>query len=207
MYFQEGSMIKRALISVSDKTGVVDFAKELSSMGIEVLSTGGTAKTLRDAGVPVIEVSDYTGFPEMMDGRLKTLHPKIHGGLLSRRSNPKDMEEIKKHGIGTIDLVAVNLYPFEKTISKPEVTFDEAIENIDIGGPTMLRAASKNFADVAVVVDPADYSAVLAEMKKSGGEISRETRLNFANKVFAHTARYDTLITNYLTSVIEKKKS
>jgi len=200
-------MIKRALISVSDKTGVVDFAKELSSMGIEVLSTGGTAKTLRDAGVPVIEVSDYTGFPEMMDGRLKTLHPKIHGGLLSRRSNPKDMEEIKKHGIGTIDLVAVNLYPFEKTISKPEVTFDEAIENIDIGGPTMLRAASKNFVDVAVVVDPADYSAVLAEMKKSGGEISRETRLNFANKVFAHTARYDTLITNYLTSVIEKKKS
>ena len=200
-------MIKRALISVSDKTGVVDFAKELSSMGIEILSTGGTAKTLRNAGVPVIEVSDYTGSPEMMDGRLKTLHPKIHGGLLSRRSNPKDMEDIKKHGIGTIDLVAVNLYPFEKTISKPDVTFEEAIENIDIGGPTMLRAASKNFADVTVVVDPADYSAVLAEMKKSGGEISRETRLNFANKVFAHTARYDTLITNYLTSVIEKKKS
>ena len=199
-------MIKRALISVSDKTGVVDFAKELSSMGIEILSTGGTAKTLRNAGVPVIEVSDYTGSPEMMDGRLKTLHPKIHGGLLSRRSNPKDMEDIKKHGIGTIDLVAVNLYPFEKTISKPDVTFEEAIENIDIGGPTMLRAASKNFTDVTVVVDPADYSVVLSEMKKSGGEISRETRLNFAKKVFAHTARYDTLIADYLTAVTEKER-
>jgi phosphoribosylaminoimidazolecarboxamide formyltransferase/IMP cyclohydrolase len=200
-------MIKRALISVSDKTGIVDFARELSAMGVEILSTGGTAKTLRDAGVPVIEVSDYTGFPEMLDGRLKTLHPKIHGGLLSRRSNPKDMEDIKKHGISTIDLVVVNLYPFEKTISKPDVTFEEAIENIDIGGPAMLRASSKNFADVAVVVDPADYSVVLQEMKKSGGEISRDTKLNFANKVFAHTARYDTLIANYLTAVIKKERS
>jgi phosphoribosylaminoimidazolecarboxamide formyltransferase/IMP cyclohydrolase len=200
-------MIKRALISVSDKTGIVDFARELSSLGLEILSTGGTAKTLRDAGIPVVEVSDYTGFPEMLDGRLKTLHPKIHGGLLSRRSNPKDMEDIKKHGINTIDLVVVNLYPFEKTIAKPNVTFDEAIENIDIGGPAMLRASSKNFADVTVVVDPADYSVVLQEMKKSGGEISRETKLNFANKVFAHTARYDTLIANYLTAVIEKKRS
>jgi phosphoribosylaminoimidazolecarboxamide formyltransferase/IMP cyclohydrolase len=200
-------MIKRALISVSDKSGIIDFARELSSLGVEILSTGGTAKSLRDAGIPVIEVADYTGFPEMLDGRLKTLHPKIHGGLLSRRSNPKDMEDIKKHGIKTIDLVVVNLYPFEKTIAKPNVTFDEAIENIDIGGPTMLRASSKNFADVAVVVDPADYAVVLQEMKKSGGEISRETKLRFANKVFAHTARYDTLITNYLTSVIEKKSS
>jgi phosphoribosylaminoimidazolecarboxamide formyltransferase/IMP cyclohydrolase len=200
-------MIKRALISVSDKTGIVEFARELSSLGLDILSTGGTAKTLRDAGVPVIEVSDYTGFPEMLDGRLKTLHPKIHGGLLSRRSNPKDMEDIKKHGISTIDLVVVNLYPFEKTISKPNVTFEEAIENIDIGGPAMLRASSKNFVDVAVVVDPADYSVVLQELKKSGGEISRETKLNFAQKVFAHTARYDTLIANYLTAVIEKKRS
>jgi len=200
-------MIKRALISVSDKTGIVDFARELSSLGLEILSTGGTAKTLRDAGVPVIEVSDYTGFPEMLDGRLKTLHPKIHGGLLSRRSNPKDMEDIKKHGIRTIDLVVVNLYPFEKTISKPNVTFEDAIENIDIGGPAMLRASSKNFVDVAVVVDPADYSVVLKEMKQSGGEISRETKLNFAKKVFAHTARYDTLIANYLTAVIEKERS
>jgi len=200
-------MIKRALISVSDKTGIVDFARELSSLGLEILSTGGTAKTLRDAGVPVIEVSDYTGFPEMLDGRLKTLHPKIHGGLLSRRSNPKDMEDIKKHGISTIDLVVVNLYPFEKTISKPNVTFEDAIENIDIGGPAMLRASSKNFVDVAVVVDPADYSVVLQEMKKSGGQISRETKLHFAQKVFAHTARYDTLIANYLTAVIEKERS
>ncbi len=135
-------MIKRAIISVSDKTGAIEFAKGLVSIGVEILSTGGTAKTLRDAGIPVVEVSDYTGFPEMLDGRLKTLHPKIHGGLLSRRNNPKDMEDIKKHGIGTIDLVAVNLYPFEKTISKPNVTFDEAIENIDIGGPTMFRAAA-----------------------------------------------------------------
>jgi phosphoribosylaminoimidazolecarboxamide formyltransferase/IMP cyclohydrolase len=200
-------MIKRALISVSDKTGIVDFARELSSLGLEILSTGGTAKTLRDAGIPVVEVSDYTGFPEMLDGRLKTLHPKIHGGLLSRRSNPKDMEDIKKHGISTIDLVVVNLYPFEKTISKPDVTFEEAIENIDIGGPAMLRASSKNFADVAVVVDPADYSVVLQEMKKSGGEISRDTKLKFANKVFTHTARYDTLIANYLTAVINKERS
>jgi phosphoribosylaminoimidazolecarboxamide formyltransferase/IMP cyclohydrolase len=197
-------MIKRALISVSDKTGVVEFSKELSSMGVEILSTGGTAKALRDAGIPVTEVSDYTGFPEMLDGRLKTLHPKIHGGLLSRRDHAKDMEDIKKHGIGTIDLVAVNLYPFEKTIAKPDVPFEEAIENIDIGGPTMLRAASKNFGDVAVVVDPADYALILDQMKKAG-EVSRETKLNLAKKVFQHTARYDTLIAGYLTAVTEKE--
>jgi phosphoribosylaminoimidazolecarboxamide formyltransferase/IMP cyclohydrolase len=199
-------MIKRALISVSDKTGVIEFSKELSQMGIEILSTGGTAKALRDASVPVIEVSDYTGFPEMMDGRLKTLHPKIHGGLLSRRDHPQDMEDIKKHGIGTIDLVVVNLYPFEKTIAKPDVKFEEAIENIDIGGPTMLRAASKNFNDVAVVVDPADYEMLLTEMKKTG-EINRKIKLNLAKKVFEHTARYDTLIAAYLTSVTEKEPS
>jgi phosphoribosylaminoimidazolecarboxamide formyltransferase/IMP cyclohydrolase len=204
-FIQEVFMIKRAIISVSDKTGAIEFAKGLVSIGVEILSTGGTAKTLRDAGIPVVEVSDYTGFPEMLDGRLKTLHPKIHGGLLSRRNNPKDMEDIKKHGIGTIDLVAVNLYPFEKTISKANVTFDEAIENIDIGGPTMIRAASKNFADVAVVVDPVDYNAILEELKKSGGEISRITRLKLARKVFAHTSRYDTLIADYLSSVIDKE--
>ncbi len=198
-------MIKRALISVSDKKGVVDFARELAGMGIEILSTGGTAKSLRDAGVPVIEVSDYTGFPEMLDGRLKTLHPKIHGGLLSRRSNPKDMEDIRKHGINTIDMVVVNLYPFEATISKPNVTFAEAIENIDIGGPTMLRAASKNFQDVAVIVDPGDYAEILAEMKASKGELSKEIKLNLAKKVFAHTARYDTLIADYLKKATEKK--
>src|SRR3989337_1981648 len=146
-------MVKRALMSVSNKKGIVDFAKELSAMGIEILSTGGTAKSLRDAGISVIEVSDYTGFPEMLEGRLKTLHPKIHGGLLSRRNNPKDMEDIKKHDIKPIDVVVVNLYPFEDTISRPNVTFEGAIENIDIGGPTMLRSASKNFKDVAVVTD------------------------------------------------------
>ncbi len=200
-------MIKRALISVSNKKGVVDFAKELSAMGIEILSTGGTAKALREAGIPVVEVSDYTGFPEMLDGRLKTLHPKIHGGLLSRRSNPKDMEDIKKHGINPIDLVVVNLYPFEETVAKPRVTFEEAIENVDIGGPTMLRAASKNFGDVAVVVDPDDYGAVISEMKSSKGELSRETKLRLAKRVFAHTARYDTLIAEYLTRITEKEAS
>ncbi|WP_333654331.1 bifunctional phosphoribosylaminoimidazolecarboxamide formyltransferase/IMP cyclohydrolase [Dissulfurispira sp.] len=200
-------MIKRALISVSDKRGVVDFAKELSAMGVEILSTGGTAKALRDAGIAVVDVSDYTGFPEMLEGRLKTLHPKIHGGLLARRSNPKDMDDIQKHDIKPIDMVVVNLYPFEETVSKPNVTFEDAIENIDIGGPTMLRAASKNFQDVAVVVDPDDYKNIIDEMKSSKGEISRETKLNLAKKVFAHTARYDTLIADYLTGVTEKEPS
>jgi phosphoribosylaminoimidazolecarboxamide formyltransferase / IMP cyclohydrolase len=197
-------MIKRALISVSDKSGIVDFSKELSSMGVEILSTGGTAKALRDAGIAVIEVSDYTGFPEMLDGRLKTLHPKIHGGLLSRRGSAQDMEDIKKHGIGTIDLVVVNLYPFEKTVSDPDVAFEVAIENIDIGGPTMLRAASKNFGDVAVVVDPADYAMIIAEMKNSG-DVPKEKKLGLARKVFEHTSRYDTLIAGYLASVIDKE--
>ncbi|MCL4537349.1 MAG: bifunctional phosphoribosylaminoimidazolecarboxamide formyltransferase/IMP cyclohydrolase, partial [Nitrospirae bacterium] len=200
-------MVKRALISVSDKRGVVDFAKELSAMGVEILSTGGTAKALRDAGIAVVEVSDYTGFPEMLDGRLKTLHPKIHGGLLARRSNSKDMDDIKKHDIKPIDMVVVNLYPFEETVSKPNVTFEDAIENIDIGGPTMLRAASKNFQDVAVVVDPNDYRNIIDEMKSSKGELSKDTKLNLAKKVFAHTARYDTLIADYLTGVIEKEPS
>lgn len=192
-------MIKRALISVSNKKGVVDFARRLSAMGVEILSTGGTAKTLREAGIPVIEVSEYTGFPEMLDGRLKTLHPKIHGGLLSRRNNPKDMQDINKHGIGTIDMVVVNLYPFEETISKPDVTFDDTIENIDIGGPTMLRAASKNFRDVAAVVDPDDYSRIIEEIESSKGDMSIRTRFNLARKVFAHTARYDTVIAEYLS--------
>jgi len=200
-------MIKRVLISVSNKRGVVDFAQALSARGIEILSTGGTAKTLREAGIPVTEVSDYTGFPEMLDGRLKTLHPKIHGGLLSRRSNPRDMEDIKKFGIGTIDMVVVNLYPFEETISKPNVTFEEAIENIDIGGPTMLRAAAKNFGDVAVVVDPEDYQKIIREMESSKGEVSRETKFNLAKKVFAHTARYDTVISGYLNGINPGKNS
>lgn len=198
-------MIKRALMSVSDKKGIVEFARELATMGVEILSTGGTAKSLREAGVPVREVSDYTGFPEMMDGRVKTLHPKIHGGLLARRDNPRDGEDIRKHGISLIDMVVVNLYPFEQTIAKPGVTFDDAIENIDIGGPAMLRAASKNFRDVTVVVDPLDYVKVLDEMKSSGGSVSRDTNLVLAQKVFAHTSRYDTLIAEYLKIIVEQK--
>ena len=193
--------IKKALISVSNKEGVVEFAKALISMGVEILSTGGTAKTLRDAGISVKEVSEYTGFPEMLDGRVKTLHPKIHGGLLSRRDNLKDMEEIKKHGIDTIDMVVVNLYPFEETISRPGVTFAEAIENIDIGGPTMLRSASKNFQDVAVIVDPSDYKKIIREMKKLKGTLSDRTRLRLAKKVFKRTSQYDKAIAAYLTKV------
>ena len=190
--------VQRALISVSDKTGIVELAKELSSMGIEILSTGGTANKLRSERVKITDVSQYTGFPEMLGGRLKTLHPKIHGGLLWRRDNDQDAREIKANNIGSIDLVVVNLYPFEQTVSKSDVTFDDAIENIDIGGPTMLRAASKNFKDVTVVVDPSDYKTVLDEMKAHDGEISYDTKFNLAKKVFSHTARYDTLIANYL---------
>ncbi len=197
------AQIRRAVISVSNKKGVVELAKELNTMGVELLSTGGTAKALRDAGIPVRDVSDYTGFPEMLDGRVKTLHPKVHGGLLSRRNNPKEMEEIKKHGIDTIDMVVVNLYPFEETVSKPGVSFDDAIENIDIGGPTMLRSSSKNFQDVAVLIDPADYEKVIQEMKDLKGDLSYKTRLQLAKKVFSHTSRYDTIITEYLTKIIE----
>lgn len=195
--------IRRAVISVSNKKGIIELAKELTAMDIEILSTGGTAKALRDAGIPVKDVSEYTGFPEMLDGRVKTLHPKVHGGLLSRRHNPKDMEEIKKHGIDTIDMVVVNLYPFEETVSKPGVSFEDAIENIDIGGPTMLRSASKNFQDVAVLVDPSDYEKVIQEMKGLKGDLSYKTRLQLAKKVFGHTSRYDTVITDYLTKIIE----
>jgi phosphoribosylaminoimidazolecarboxamide formyltransferase/IMP cyclohydrolase len=197
--------IKRALISVSDKKGVVEFARELHAMGIEILSTGGTAKTLRGAGIPVKEVSEHTGSPEMLDGRVKTLHPRIHAGLLSRRDNPKDMEEIRKHGIDTIDMVVVNLYPFEQTISKPDVTFADAIENIDIGGPAMLRSASKNFKDVAVIVEPSDYDMIVGEMKSREGDLSYKTRLDLARKVFRHTSRYDGLIADYLSKVIKEK--
>jgi len=198
------SKIARALISVSNKKGIVEFAKVVHAMGIEILSTGGTAKTLRDSGIAVKDVSEHTGFPEMLDGRVKTLHPKIHGGLLSRRDNPKDMEEIKKHGIDTIDMVVVNLYPFEETISRAGVSFAEAIENIDIGGPAMLRSASKNFQDVAVIVDPSDYENIINEMQKMNGGLSYRTRLELAKKVFRHTSRYDAIIADYLTEVTEK---
>ncbi len=196
--------MKRAIISVSDKTGIVDFAKELQGMGVEILSTGGTAKTLREAGIPVKDVSEHTGSPEMLDGRVKTLHPKVHGGILWRRENTKDKEEIQTHNIAPIDMVVVNLYPFEATISKPDVTFDDAIENIDIGGPAMLRSASKNFRDVAVIIDPTDYGRILGEMKARNGDLSFETRLELAKKVFRHTSRYDGLIADYLARVTDK---
>jgi phosphoribosylaminoimidazolecarboxamide formyltransferase/IMP cyclohydrolase len=199
--------IKRAIISVSNKEGIVEFARALNSMGIEILSTGGTAKALREAGISVKEVSEYTGFPEMLDGRVKTLHPKIHGGLLSRRSNPGDMEEIQKHGINTIDMVVVNLYPFEETISKLGVTFAEAIENIDIGGPTMLRSASKNFQDVAVLADPSDYKKIIKEMKRLKGDLSYKTRLKLAKKVFKRTSKYDKAIAEYFSKVAKENYS
>ena len=193
-------MKKQALISVSDKTGVVDFAKGLVELGYHILSTGGTAKLLAANGLAVQEVSDYTGFPEMLDGRVKTLHPKIHAGLLARRTVPEHMAKLVEHGIDPIDIVVVNLYPFEATVARPDCTFALAIENIDIGGPTMIRAAAKNHESVAVVVDPQDYSTILDEIREKG-EVRPETRVLLAKKVFTHTARYDAMISNYLTGL------
>jgi phosphoribosylaminoimidazolecarboxamide formyltransferase/IMP cyclohydrolase len=193
--------VQRALISVSNKDGVLDFAREISRLGIEILSTGGTAKMLRDAGVPVKDVSEFTGFPEMLDGRVKTLHPKVHGGLLGRRNNPEHVKQMKQHGIEPIDLVVVNLYPFEQTVAKPGCTLEEAIENIDIGGPTMLRSAAKNHTDVAVVVSPRDYGRVLDELRKHG-EVSAKTRFELCRTVFLHTARYDSAISAWLDSQV-----
>ena len=190
-------MIKRALLSVSDKTGIVELARRLHALGVELLSTGGTMKALQQAGIPVTGVSDVTGFPECLDGRVKTLHPAIHAGLLAMRSNPEHMRQLAELGIAPIDLVVINLYPFRQTIARPGVTFEEAIENIDIGGPTMLRAAAKNWQDVAVVVEPADYDAVLGELEQAG-EVSRETKLRLCYKVFEHTAQYDCMIQQYL---------
>lgn len=197
-------MAKRAMISVSDKTGVVEFAKGLTELGFEIISTGGTARALSDVGISVIPVSDITGFPECLDGRVKTLHPKIHAGVLAMRSNPEHMEQLKALEVETIDVVAINLYPFRETIMKEGVTLEEAIENIDIGGPTMIRAAAKNYQDVAVVVDPADYQTVLDEYK-ANGEVSKETKFELAYKVFEHTASYDTLISTYLRKQIGKE--
>ncbi len=191
--------IRRARISVSDKTGIVDFARALIERGVEILSTGGTAKLLAGNGISVIEVADYTGFPGMMDGRLKTLHPKIHGGLLGRRG--EDEGAMVEHGIPPIDLLVVNLYPFEATVAKPDCALAEAIENIDIGGPAMLRAAAKNHAAVTVVVDAGDYQRVLAEMRDHAGAVSAATRFDLAVKVFEHTGRYDGAIANYLGSI------
>lgn len=195
------TMKKRALVSVSDKTGIVDFCKRLSACGYEIISTGGTAKALTEAGLPVIGISDITGFPECLDGRVKTLHPAVHAGLLAMRSNPEHMSQLEKLGINTIDVVVVNLYPFKATISKPGVSFADAVENIDIGGPTMIRAAAKNYQDVAVVVDPEDYERVLSELEGDG--ITLETKKYLQYKVFAHTAVYDSMISNYLAEQLD----
>src|SRR5512142_1099573 len=195
------SKVTQALISVSDKRGVVDFARDLAGLGVNILSTGGTAKMLRDASIKVTDVSDYTGFPEMLDGRVKTLHPKVHGGILGIRGNAAHAATMKEHDIPTIDLVVVNLYPFQATIAKKDCTLEDAIENIDIGGPTMVRAAAKNHAHVAIVTDPADYADVLAEMQTNKGAVSDATRFDLAKKAFSHTAAYDSMISNYLTAI------
>ncbi len=190
--------ITRALISVSDKSGIIEFSRQLAGYGVELLSTGGTAKLLREAGLAVKDVSEFTGFPEMLDGRVKTLHPKVHGGLLGMRSNPEHVAKMKEHGIENIDMVVVNLYPFEATTAKEGCHLEDAIENIDIGGPTMLRSAAKNYPDVTVLVDSADYAQVLDEMKAADGAVSAATNFALAVKVFQHTAAYDGAISNYL---------
>lgn len=190
--------IRRALISVSDKTGIVDFARQLKEFGAEIISTGGTAKTLREAGIEVRDVSDVTGFPEMMDGRVKTLHPKIHGALLGIRDNAEHQAAMREHGIEPIDMVVVNLYPFEETIVREGVTLEEAIEQIDIGGPAMIRSAAKNFRDVAVVTSPQSYRGVVAEMDRNAGQLSFATRAGLAASAFARTAKYDALVVSYL---------
>jgi phosphoribosylaminoimidazolecarboxamide formyltransferase/IMP cyclohydrolase len=193
-------MMRRAVLSVSDKTGLIPFSKALASRGFELVSTGGTAKVLADAGLPVVNVSDVTGFPEMMDGRVKTLHPMIHGGILARRSHPEDLELAKQHGIGLVDLVVVNLYPFVETAARPGIAFDDLIEQIDIGGPSLVRAASKNFRDVLIVVSPNDYDAVIAELDKAGGP-SPAFRFELARRAFEHTGAYDTAIASTLGEV------
>ncbi|WP_404460468.1 bifunctional phosphoribosylaminoimidazolecarboxamide formyltransferase/IMP cyclohydrolase [Sutcliffiella horikoshii] len=194
----------RALVSVSNKEGIVPFVQQLVDLGVEVISTGGTKKVLQDNGVKVIGISEVTGFPEILDGRVKTLHPMIHGGLLAMRDNESHKAQLEEHGITPIDLVVVNLYPFKETISKADSTFEDAIENIDIGGPTMLRAAAKNHKDVAVLVDPVDYEGVITELKESG-KVEVATRRRLAAKVFRHTAAYDAMISNYLTEAVEEK--
>lgn len=199
-------MIQSALISVSDKTGLVEFAKELAAMNITILSTGGTAELLKKNGIAVTEVADYTGFPEMLDGRVKTLHPKVHGGILARRDMASHMSAIGQQGINTIDMVVVNLYPFQQTVAKEDCTLEDAIENIDIGGPAMLRSAAKNYKDVAVVCDPADYAGIVAEMKKSSGSLSTDTKFELSKKTFSHTAQYDGAIANYMSSLKADKK-
>lgn len=192
--------IERALISLTDKSGIEDFGKQLQDLGIEILSTGGTAKKIREAGVEVKDVAEFTNFPEMLDGRVKTLHPKVHGGILNQRENDKHRQQCLEHDIHNIDLVAVNLYAFEKTIADPNCSLADAIENIDIGGPTLLRASAKNFNDVTVIVDPADYELVLNEIR-STGNTTLKTRFYLATKVFALTSQYDTAISEWLDEV------
>jgi phosphoribosylaminoimidazolecarboxamide formyltransferase/IMP cyclohydrolase len=198
--------IKRVLISVSDKKGVVEFAKGLSNYKVALLSTGGTAQSLRDSSLTVEDVSHYTGFPEMLDGRIKTLHPKIHGGLLGQRSKPEHLDKMEEHGIEPIDMVVVNLYPFEATVAQEGCSLEDAIENIDIGGPTMIRSAAKNYHDVTVIIDPDDYKAVLDEMERTSGEVSVATNFRLAKKVFESTAGYDGAISNYLGSLHDGEK-
>jgi len=192
--------VERALISLTDKSGIEDFARALVDMGVEILSTGGTAKKMRDGGIAVTDVSEFTGFPEMLDGRVKTLHPLVHGGILNQRENPDHQSQCAKHGIRPIDIVAVNLYAFEKTVAQPDCTLADAIENIDIGGPTLLRASAKNFRDVTVIVDPADYPLVLSEIRQSGNT-TLKTRFRLAVKVFQLTSTYDTAIAGWLSKV------
>ncbi len=191
--------IRKAILSVFDKTGIEDFAKALAKNGVHILSTGGTGRALSKVSVKYQEVSDYTGSPEMLGGRVKTLHPKIHGGLLFKRNDTSQVEEASEHGIYPIDLVAVNLYPFEATVAKPDVSMEVATENIDIGGPTMIRSAAKNFLSVTVVTDPRDYGSIIQEMNEQGG-ITLETRHRLAAKAFEHTSHYDNIITAFLTS-------
>ncbi len=192
--------VERALISLTDKSGIDDFVKELDELGIEILSTGGTAAKIRDCGVKVTDVSEFTSFPEMLDGRVKTLHPLVHGGILNQRDNQQHREQCRRHGIKNIDIVAVNLYAFEKTVADPACTLAKAIENIDIGGPTLLRASAKNFHDVTVIIDPADYGQVTAEIKEHGNTLLA-TRFRLARKVFELTASYDRIIADWLARV------
>ena len=193
--------IQRAILSVTDKTGLIDFARKLSTLGIELVSTGGTAKLLRDSGISVKDISDLTGFPEMLDGRVKTLHPKVHGGILHRRQDPKHVSAVKEHGIQPIDMIVVNLYAFEKTAAKPGVGFEELIENIDIGGPSMIRSAAKNFQDVAVVTSPADYDTIGDELQRNDGALSKATKWRLAQKAFATTAAYDSAIASTIERI------
>ncbi|MBW2328195.1 MAG: IMP cyclohydrolase [Deltaproteobacteria bacterium] len=192
--------VERALISLTDKSGIEDFARALTEFGVEILSTGGTAQKMRDNGIAVTDVSEFTGFPEMLDGRVKTLHPLVHGGILNQRENADHQQQCREHGIKPIDIVAVNLYAFEKTVADPDCSLADAIENIDIGGPTLLRASAKNFQDVTVIVDPADYEQVLSEIKESGNT-TLKTRFKLAVKVFQLTSAYDTAIADWLVKV------